>query len=257
MPVRSALSLLTTCGIICLATPLSAQIQVDTVRLRVIDAESRVPLPEAEVRWNGRVVGRTGDSGQISFPRGSSGNARVRVSRLGFQTAELTAPVSSGGVWEVKLRAEAVALPTLEVEAAGTVRTVALKEFYRRVQTGTGRYFTRRDIDRERPRNVADLLRRLPGVEVYSNGQGDKPRFAGDSPQGIRSLTTEKGECPISYYLDGTPFQPTRSGMIGLDIRPQELEGIEVYRNSSSAPAKYRQGQALCGIILLWKRERM
>jgi hypothetical protein len=157
----------------------------------------------------------------------------------------------------VELHAQPVSLPKLEVEAAGRVRSPALKEFYRRVQTGAGRYFTREAIDRARPRDVADLLRTLPSMEIHSNSQGDKPQFVGDNPRAFGRMGREKEECPILYFLDGAPFQPTHGSMIGLDVRPQELEGIEVYRNGSSAPGKYTRGRAACGVILLWKRERI
>ena len=63
-------------------------------------------------------------------------------------------------------------------------------------------------------------------------------------------------ECPILYFLDGTPLDVSGDGYIGLGLRPAEVEGIEVYQSATEVPARYRRSIKHCGVVLIWKRER-
>ncbi|HYW06275.1 MAG TPA: hypothetical protein VE913_04925, partial [Longimicrobium sp.] len=64
-------------------------------------------------------------------------------------------------------------------------------------------------------------------------------------------------ECPILYFLDGTPIQPLPNGSIDHEIRPDDIEGIEVYRRGTLAPPEFRRVGDNCGIVLIWKRESL
>ncbi|HEX4934451.1 MAG TPA: hypothetical protein VFV33_14780, partial [Gemmatimonadaceae bacterium] len=45
---------------------------------------------------------------------------------------------------------------------------------------------------------------------------------------------------------------------VGLDaiMRPNDIEGIEVYKNVASAPPQYQPLDSSCGVILVWTRRR-
>ncbi len=45
--------------------------------------------------------------------------------------------------------------------------------------------------------------------------------------------------------------------MIGRDIRLNEIEGIEIYRRGATVPAKFHRYRNSCGVILIWKKERI
>lgn len=256
------LAVLTCCFAAALfAAPSAAQAPEGSLLVRVVDSTGREPIAGAEVRVNGTVAGITDGAGTLRVSRLSGPIVRVQVQRVGFQAAEIapTAAALVDGVVLVTMKQDPLSLPNLHVQGRAGVRTQALKDFYRRAETGAGRYFTRADIDRLRPRSVNDLFRSLPNMRMTpsSTGFDEKPQFAGDAPSLFSDIKGKKGECPILYYLDGVPFEPTHDGAIGIDVRPQELEGIEVYRSRSAAPAKYARGVSVCGVILLWKRERI
>jgi hypothetical protein len=44
--------------------------------------------------------------------------------------------------------------------------------------------------------------------------------------------------------------------VLGDDVRPNEVEGIEVYRRLSEVPAEYRKAGSECGVVLIWLKER-
>ncbi|MBW3654951.1 MAG: hypothetical protein KY444_02515, partial [Gemmatimonadetes bacterium] len=61
----------------------------------------------------------------------------------------------------------------------------------------------------------------------------------------------------ILYFVDGTPVEVMEGGSIDHEVRPSEIEGIEVYRRGTLAPPEFRRPGANCGIVLIWKRERI
>ena len=60
----------------------------------------------------------------------------------------------------------------------------------------------------------------------------------------------------MQYYLDGVSYLPDYAGVPN-DVRPDEVEGIEVYRRLSEVPVEYRRPGAECGVVLIWLKERV
>lgn len=63
--------------------------------------------------------------------------------------------------------------------------------------------------------------------------------------------------CDMAVYLDGVRIwalgqqDPTNMD----SFSPRELEGVEIYRGSARAPARYSGLDHARGVILLWTRE--
>ena len=135
-----------------------------------------------------------------------------------------------------------VALPEVVVEGADRP-AAKMDEFFRHKNSGRGGYFiTRNDIERKQPRVMSDMLRSVPGLRVDCS-------FGTCQVQTFEEARRIAGGCPIQYFLDGTPF----SGDID-ELTPDQVEGIEVYRGSSTIPPDYNTGTAMCGVIAVWSR---
>lgn len=150
-----------------------------------------------------------------------------------------------------------VALPGVRATATPAPRTRELREFYARVERGSGRYITRAQIDLQKPLRLTDLFRAIPSLSLTSTAIGERAQMTDNVSAGSSRDRGPDGECAIQYFVDGTPFEASHGGMIGIDLRPSEVEGIEIYRNSATVPARFRRTGASCGTILIWKRERI
>jgi hypothetical protein len=38
------------------------------------------------------------------------------------------------------------------------------------------------------------------------------------------------------------------------ELTPDQVEGIEIYRGSSSVPPQFNTGTSMCGVIAIWSR---
>lgn len=237
------------------ASPASAQ-SVRGVEVLVIDSLRQQPLPGALVRAGSRAV-RTDGRGVARMEGMFPAAVEVEVSHPGYLPAagRLRPDASGGARARLALLPRPVDLSAVEVSAAAR-RSPLVNDFYRRVQRGTGRYITRADIERIRPRNLGDLFRTLPGLQVVGDeASGERPTFVGAAVPGIGPSGSRR-ECQIRYFLDGTPIQPPE-GKIGHDVRLDEVEGVEFYRGSAGVPARFADGNQRCGTVLIWKRDRL
>jgi hypothetical protein len=139
-----------------------------------------------------------------------------------------------------------------EVEVVEEPRHVGLLAgFHERKARGFGIILTREDIDRRRAVRFNDILRGVPGIVLISTPAGEFPSMTGATGR----IIDEGGACPIQYYLDGSAFEPAILGTV-TEIRPQQIEGLEIYRRLAEVPAEYRMLNAECGVILIWLRQQ-
>ena len=169
------------------------------------------------------------------------------------------------------LDADPLRLPELRVEIERWV-SPRLEGFYRRLDRAQGHYITREDLEH---RDVVSNFRRIPGVRVLLIGS------SGYGVRVARGISLRPCGPPLMYWngaLITAPSSPgTRSGdegagggageayweSIGLgafqrlqDFPRDLIEGIEVYRSGITAPAQYRMVDDICGVILVWTRDR-
>jgi hypothetical protein len=89
---------------------------------------------------------------------------------------------------------------------------------------------------------LTDLLRRVPGVRVYSASGGNVVAFArGES---------FSGPCRPTVYLDGHRLGSGED--LDFLATVNSLEAVEVYTSATQAPVEYWGGG--CGAIVLWTR---
>jgi hypothetical protein len=117
-----------------------------------------------------------------------------------------------------------------------------LSGFYDRMQRhGVGTFITSDQIERARPFAVTDLLRTVPGLQVFPSRRG----FG-------NTVRTIEG-CQPTVYLDGVRF-PLLGESIDDIVNPMTLEGIEVYPHAVDVPAELQGPTSNCGAIALWTK---
>lgn len=239
-----------------------AAAQMATLRVTVVDSATRSPVAQARVQLVGGPRGMTGADGSVLLRDVYPGTEVVEASLLGYADRRIMVRVVPDGAVDVTvvLRAVPLRLDVLEARSARASRMPWVRSFYARAESGPGEYFTRADIERIRPREVSDLFRIVPGMVLSVSPEGDtSPRMV-EGAITYRSNASagggDRSSCPILWFVDGSPIEPT-DGKIDTEIDPAEVEGIEIYRRTTLAPAQYRRGHSNCGIVLIWKRERM
>ncbi|HKP76068.1 MAG TPA: Plug domain-containing protein, partial [Longimicrobiaceae bacterium] len=97
--------------------------------------------------------------------------------------------------------------------------------------------------DGARATRTSDLLRRIPGLAFRQTRKGG---FA------LRG----RGGCEPQVYLDGMDVSMFGTATTVDDlVRPEDLEGVEVY-GSSSIPVEFIRNTPgdQCGAVMLWTR---
>lgn len=133
-------------------------------------------------------------------------------------------------------RDQALKLPDVVISASRQVET-------RHESSAANTVFTRADIDRLQPGSVADLLSRVPGVQVaQSGGSGSLP--------GIHLRGTASAQTLV--LIDGQRMGSATSGDSNLQfLNIDQIERVEVLRGSRSA---IYGSDAIGGVIQLFTR---
>lgn len=236
----------------------SAQRVPVVLQILVLDGATGEPIPGAQVVVNGGRTGTvSGQDGMADLPADADDSLQLEVRMLGYATRSLSARPTTGQslLLTIPLEPEPIPLEPVRIEVEGAPRSRQLRDFYARTRGGAGQFLTRADIERRRPRDLSDLFRMLPGIPLIATPMGDKPAMEGKA-SAVPSLGSREADCAIQYFLDGTPIQPS-NGVVGLDVSLREIEGIEIYRRATGVPAKYQRRNNSCGVILIWRRERL
>ena len=242
-------------GLIVLASPAPAQQPAGDrfLVVHVTDSSTGSAVAGAEV-WVGNTRTSTDSVGRALLPLRSD-RETVLVRRLGYD--EQRREVGAGpATLEVALTPAPVALGQVRATSQRPPMSPPLQRFYQRMERGRGSFVTREQIDRRKPRRLTDIFREIPGVRVANTSRGDRLIMTGATPAMYRvDPRWEPGDCPVQYYLDGVSYQPDFAGVPN-DVRPDEVEGIEVYRRLSEVPVEFRRPGSECGVVLIWLKER-
>jgi len=206
----------------------------DTLRNGGVDA--------ANVLLNDRSVGETDASGVYTetLPVNWGINV-VLVRRLGYAplfssvwVGEYGARQSLTGI----MQPQAIELSELVVEGDRIRFSFAgPEEFWRRRRFGSGRFFTRTDIQRRRPNRVTDMLLAIPYLWISRNGA-----------RTVVQAMAFGQRCNVSIWLNGSPL--FMGDNIDTFVNPRDVTALEVYRGWE-IPAQYGAFNG-CGAILIW-----
>jgi len=235
-----------------LAAP--ARAQDAYVAVHVTDAATAAPVADAEVSI-GSTRTRTDNAGRALLPLRAA-RATLTVRRLGYADQQRDVTPGSAAAVEIALAPSPVAIAALSATGQRMPMSPPLQRFYQRMERGRGSFLTREQIERRKPRRLTDLFREIPGVRVTMTNRGERLMMTGATPAMYRvDPRWEAGDCPVQYFLDGVSYLPDYAGVPN-DVRPDEVEGIEVYRRLSEVPVEYRRRGAECGVVLIWLKER-
>jgi TonB family protein len=232
-------------AILVLATsPLGAQSPATVIG--TVTSETGIALMGVDVAVGDTQLRTTTDEhGEFRLSGVPGGTREVRARRLGFRPDAVQVNIGNSGTERVSLKL-AVATQELQpvvVRGQPIQYTGRLAGYYERLDHGiSGAFITRDQIEREHPRSVKQLLRKVPGITGIRERDGTPA-------ERVRGTT-----CAPLLWLDGNAMP---MGQVDLDtIDPTSLEGIEVYLSATSVPARYSWSRDMyfCGAILLWTR---
>jgi hypothetical protein len=233
--------------------PATATIVFGTVR-----NVSGVPVPGAELWLDGTAAKAvSNDSGEFRIDNAPSGRQKLMVRRVGFRPDYRRLALSPGDTKQVKFALEGM-LEELDavIVTAQKGANGRMAEFWARRMVGVGVFITREEIDRRHPPQTSDLFHTVMGIHVISGAAAEPIRLV----SGRQAVTAVRGAnsagsaiCPMQYYVDGIFMSP---GTFSIDeIVPVQIEAIEIFRGPSEIPARFRQRETGCGLVVIWTRE--
>jgi len=168
-----------------------------------------------------------------------TGTQLLVIRKLGYALAEIPVELRPNTRREerVQLR-RAVALDSVRVLA--TRPPLAEFEYNRRTNM-FGHFMGLGEIQRSQAKKTSDLLSRLGGYVQMGRGRYVKMMAVQPGPPGTVPC---RG---ANVVIDGT------EGWDVNDVVPNQIAGIELYKDAASAPLKYA-GRADCGVIVIWLR---
>ena len=180
--------------------------QVKTLVGSVNDEESGEPVAGAIVQAvGGKNYTFTTNDGRFSL----KGEARqIRVQSMGYRS--IVVDVSESPM-HIKMKPEATQLKDVIIKAPDII------------QKSDTLVYSMSKWAQKQDRNIADVLRRLPGVEVAENGS-----------------IKYNGEPINKFYIDGSDFVNDRYGVATNNISPDDVSSVEIMENHQ--PVKVLEG---------------
>ncbi len=233
------------------AQPVAAQQAAVRIHGTVRHQKSKELLSGAEVR----VVGtdrtlHTGADGAFEFADLAPGKFVIEARLIGFQPVRASFELAGGQNREIGFVMAPFATPLPEVKvAANPAMTGQMAEFYRRRAEGHGHYITRADLERLHPMLLSDVLDQVPGVRIECHDR----RCWVDMGRVQPSLIGDP-KCHVQYFVDGVRYGTSAEEVDINSFKPDDIEGIEVYRGMAGVPARYTGRDVRCGVVLIWIR---
>jgi hypothetical protein len=216
-----------------------------------VKGEDGRPVADALVGLLGfNVSARTSPTGQFALARAPAGTRTVQVRALGTAPKNVVIDLPENGRAEtiITLDKRPVQLASVAVTGARDTRDVphATTGFASRQKAGLGKYLTGDDIKKFTPWTLVDALAMVTGVRREWSASGPSITIRGS-----------KGQCIPSIFLDGMSVATGERGDIpeleGL-IKPEAINGIEVYPGPFIPPQFDRSAQTGCGSVAIWTR---
>jgi hypothetical protein len=204
-------------------------------------AGSRVELVGTEV------VALTNEAGEFTMTNLPSGSRVLLARHLGYGAETVPVDLTSHEPQKVTIKLpKFVAIMDPVLVTARRNRSLDRVGFNERKRSGFGYYLGPDQLERMNAFRLTDILRRVPGLRVTSNGFDDIV----SSSRGVSSLSG--GGC-VQYYVDDMPWMSASPGDINTFVSGGEVVAVEVYQGPG-VPVQYTQGMGDCVTIVLWTR---
>lgn len=222
------------------STPVELELTGTATLAGTVRTTSGLAVSGAEVHvHDARSVTTTDDAGHFVLGGLPTGTQVLVVRKLGYALTETPVDLRPDVRREENVRlGRAVALDSVRVLA----KRPLLAEFeYDRRTNMFGHFLTLGDIQRSKAKKTSDLLQLLGGYTQMARGRYAKNMAVQPGPPGTVRCRT------ANVVIDGT------EGWDVNDVSPNQIAGIELYKDAASAPLKYA-GRADCGVIVIWLR---
>lgn len=237
--------------LLAIAAPAGAQ----TVHGRVLERGSDAPIAAVTVELRAgdivRARAQTDSGGMFDLDIPGAGIYRLSAERVGY-AAVLSEQVRVASLDSLDvlfhMAADAVGLAPVQVTAAKRFTSPLIAAFYERAAARRqGRFMTREQISVMRSVRTSDVLRRMAGLSMRPTRRGGVTLRA-------------RGGCEPLVFIDGmhVNMYGTTFSVDEL-VRPDDLEGIEVYSGASVPIQFVRDGPmgTNCGAVMLWTKQRV
>ncbi len=194
-------------------------------------AVSLAPGP-AETRGQGTRV--TSEEGRFLFRDVPPGTYPIYVTAQGYRTMTDTLQVQPDEDLELLLRLSVDPIRLEPIIVSAKREPPYRRGFENRRRNQSGFLVTREEIEERRPRNLTEMLNRMPGGIVVST-----------PPYGYTLLL--RGQCRPGIWVDGMPVAYVDS--IDQLLSPHDVEAVEVY-HGFELPVEF--GVNSCGGVLIW-----
>lgn len=182
----------------------------------------------------------TDSTGHFRITRLPPGRYTLHIAYAEHTSEDYQVGLQRGRTLEVSilLDAEAVDLSPIVVEAASSDYALSLAGFYERREHGMGRFVTHAEIDRRQPATLSNILA----------GTGVTMRCQRTHCIPVRYSSGRR--CAVSVFLDGLRVENYNIDM----IPPEDVLGVEVYRQGADTPAEFSRYSADCGAVVIWTK---
>ena len=244
---------------------LGAQIVTGTI----LEDSSRVPIRGAIIEIIG--IDRAKDGAALTDSAGAfvirprrSGSFVVHVSHPSYVSRDSMAlQIRPGQLVQLEIRMGRRVIP-LEPLVVKTTQGRLAGFMERARQGGPGIFLTRERLaERKGGRHTTDLLRGLAGVQVLALAPPGGSDLAAAPPPGTSNETRPRTQiiamnegatyCEPAVFVDGMRLK--QYGDSGVDdlLRPDMVEGVEIYPRSAGAPSEFLTSNQ-CGVVVFWTR---
>jgi CarboxypepD_reg-like domain/TonB-dependent Receptor Plug Domain len=209
---------------------------------RIIDVNTRQPIDGVAVsleQLHKQVL--SNERGYFSFGEQPFGTYTLKLEHLAYKSREIPIHVAGNLTQnaEIEMTQQPIQLPGLKVSVLPRAPNNDIQGLIRRMALGFGDFVTRETLERRPDAKLADMLREVPGLSVFRNGD-------------LAYLEVRGKPCDPDVYLDGQyyPLDPA----VGVnEFNARDLEAIEVYKGTETPGEFVRPGfQYPCAAIVLW-----
>ena len=231
----------------------------------IVDSDASPTLAGAEITIPAlNLSARTDSLGRFLFKGIPKGVFRINVRRVGYNAIAINGRFSGTDTLDADfaLTPAAVSLDTVNVQGR-TRQYGRFLEFEDRRAHGGGAFLTRADFEKEKDRQLGEIVARLPGVRINRYGAESavaSSRTGGGAGRGGDAMDRRKGApraCYSQVYVDNVRVFSSDVGEALFNINsipPSTIQGIEYYASRDETPIQYASPRAECGTMLIWTR---
>ena len=214
----------------------------------VVRGPNGQPLGGARVGLRGTFSEATADErGAYQLAALPAGTQTIEARAIGYVPIRSTVNLypNRAVTKDLSFDAAAQVLETVDVQAK-QIYSRSEQEFLAAKKGAFGYFIDADQIEKRQPFRTSDLLRMAPGVSIFQgSGLGDQLQI---QMRGVSSMTG----CQPMLVIDGMKLEGS-AGDIDQITRPEDIQGMAVYRGPSETPVEY-QGSNSCGAVVVWTK---